>query len=282
MNSQDIKKDVEDAPTAESKTEPSNSAASPSSPDAAPPASSTVHSNSASGVVACQNCGSPLYGEHCYACGQPTRGLVRHFSSILGDILDTLFNIDGRIVRTLPALLFKPGFLSNEYFAGHRVRYVSPVRLFVFLCIGTFFAAKLATPSLHFDNDDGSGINIRSGERSAIAVDAGSEDGFDALTTASEVETQRRKALADIDKAFKEMSGVPAMGLLLGKARDEVNTAADQRLAELRATRPKGSPPETRNAAETASPSDGAESQGVIAGPGFPEKAPEFQFNDKP
>lgn len=121
---------------------------------------------------ACQNCGSPLYGEHCYACGQPTRGLVRHFSSIVGDIADTLFNIDGRIVRTLPALLFKPGFLSREYFDGHRVRYVSPVRLFVFLCIGTFFAAKLATPSLQFDTDGSGSITINSGASTVATFDS--------------------------------------------------------------------------------------------------------------
>lgn len=102
----------------------------------------------------CENCGSPLYGEHCYVCGQPTRGLVRHFSTIIGDAADSLFDIDSRLMRTLPALLLKPGFLSREYFDGHRVRYVSPVRLFIFLCIATFFAAKLATPS--FDFDDGS------------------------------------------------------------------------------------------------------------------------------
>ncbi len=110
--------------------------------------------------VDCANCGSPLYGEHCYACGQPTKGLVRHFSSIIGDALDTLFNVDGRLLRTLPALLLKPGFLSREYFDGHRVRYVSPVRLFVFLCIATFFAAKLASASLDLGDGDRSFATI--------------------------------------------------------------------------------------------------------------------------
>ncbi len=49
----------------------------------------------------CENCGAPLYGEHCHACGQPTKGLVRHFSSVLGDFFDTVFNIDSRVLRTL-------------------------------------------------------------------------------------------------------------------------------------------------------------------------------------
>ena len=94
-------------------------------------------------VPACQNCGMPLLGPHCYKCGQPVNGLVRHFSSILGDFADSVLNIDARVFRTLGPLLFKPGYLSREYFAGRRVRYVSPVRLFVFLSIVTFFVAQL-------------------------------------------------------------------------------------------------------------------------------------------
>ncbi len=92
---------------------------------------------------ACQNCGTPLLGPHCYKCGQPVNGLVRHFSSILGDFADSVLNIDARVFRTLWPLLARPGYLTREYFAGHRVRYVSPVRLFVFLSIATFFIAQL-------------------------------------------------------------------------------------------------------------------------------------------
>ncbi len=92
---------------------------------------------------ACQNCGTPLLGPHCYKCGQPVNGLVRHFSSIMGDFADSVLNIDARVFRTLWPLLARPGYLTREYFAGHRVRYVSPVRLFVFLSIATFFIAQL-------------------------------------------------------------------------------------------------------------------------------------------
>ena len=70
----------------------------------------------------CANCGSELFGPHCYACGQPVKGMVRQLSSILADIGDTILNIDSRIFRTLWPLLTKPGFLTNEYLAGRRVR----------------------------------------------------------------------------------------------------------------------------------------------------------------
>lgn len=112
---------------------------------------------------ACENCGAELLGDHCYACGQPVKGLVRHFSSILGDFADSVFTLDTRLPRTLWPLFARPAFLTCEYFAGRRVRYVSPVRLFVFLTIVTFFIAQL---TVSFGDDD---INIGSGNNGDIA-----------------------------------------------------------------------------------------------------------------
>lgn len=90
----------------------------------------------------CANCAAPLHGPYCYACGQPEKGLIRHLSGVLADTLDTVLNIDSRVFRSFWPLLARPGFLTIEYFAGRRVRYVTPVRLFFFLCIIAFFAAQ--------------------------------------------------------------------------------------------------------------------------------------------
>ncbi len=49
--------------------------------------------------------------------------------------------LDGRMGRTLFALLFRPGFLTREYLAGRRKRYVRPARLV--LAIVLFAAARL-------------------------------------------------------------------------------------------------------------------------------------------
>ncbi len=91
----------------------------------------------------CQNCGAPLYGRYCYACGQPVRGLVRHFGSILSDVADSVLNIDERIFRTLAPLYLRPGRLTLDYFAGRRARYVTPFRLVFFLAIIAFFTIQL-------------------------------------------------------------------------------------------------------------------------------------------
>lgn len=96
-----------------------------------------------------------MLGDHCWQCGQPVKGLVRQFSTIIGDFLDSVFDLDARVPRTLGPLLLRPGYLSLQYFEGHRVRYVSPVRLFVFLCIASFFILKLSfDPQTEFKKDD--------------------------------------------------------------------------------------------------------------------------------
>lgn len=91
----------------------------------------------------CANCGAPLYGKYCYACGQPTHGLVRHFGSVLADVTDSVFNIDERVFKTLLPLYLRPGKLTLDYFAGKRARYVTPFRLVFFLAIVAFFAVQL-------------------------------------------------------------------------------------------------------------------------------------------
>lgn len=58
----------------------------------------------------CGNCGAQMLGEHCYRCGQPVKGLVRHFGSILGGFLDSVFDFDSRTLRTLGPLFYWPGF----------------------------------------------------------------------------------------------------------------------------------------------------------------------------
>src|SRR5579864_39986 len=80
----------------------------------------------------CASCGRPLAGRFCSDCGEEEldfRNLtVRHF---LTSSLHEIFELDGKIWRTMRALLFHPGFLATEYFAGRRRRYINPFRLLI-------------------------------------------------------------------------------------------------------------------------------------------------------
>ncbi len=155
-----------------------------------------------------------MLGDHCYRCGQPVKGLVRHFGSILGDFLDSVFDFDSRTVRTLGPLFYRPGYLSNEYVAGRRVRYVSPVRLFVFLCIVSFFVLKVwVDPAL---ND-------------AVQFDG---DGFAKLTTVAEVEKLRDHLLAEMQREQAKLVDSPGqVGIEIGM--DSVRDSAQRRIDEL-------------------------------------------------
>ena len=162
----------------------------------------------------CGNCGAELLGPHCHACGQPTKGLVRHFSSIVGDFFDSVFDLDSRLLRTLWPLFGRPGFLSREYFAGHRVRFVSPVRLFVFLIILAFFLAQLSF--------DWSGAQIMS--------DGGM---YREATSVEEVERLRDEALREIEEAREANSDVPGVSGGLAGAEAGIRAGAAQRIREL-------------------------------------------------
>ena len=131
----------------------------------------------------CANCGAPLLGEHCYACGQPVKGMIRQLSSILADFADTVLNIDSRIFRTILPLYVRPGYLTTEYFAGRRVRYVTPFRLYFFLSIAAFFLVQFAVGDANII-----GINL-TGEGDAIST----------APTRAEVEKQRDAAIARIN-----------------------------------------------------------------------------------
>jgi hypothetical protein len=170
-------------------------------------------------VRRCENCGSPLYGEHCFACGQPTKGLVRHFSSILGDFFDTVFNIDSRVLRTIGPLLVRPGYLSLEYFAGRRVRYVTPMRLFLFLSLVAFFAVQ---GSIDYGEEGGTG-------KGGIHVGAKRNDDIDKANTVAEVDKVRDAALAELRQARKEVENVPAGAVGIDIAIDQVKEAAERR-----------------------------------------------------
>lgn len=100
----------------------------PSVPDAAP----------APPAVLCRNCGAAAPGTYCPNCGQETSLALPTVRAMLREAAGRYVAFDGRMWRTLVALLFRPGFLTREYFAGRRRRYIRPARLFLVLSIGLF------------------------------------------------------------------------------------------------------------------------------------------------
>jgi len=89
----------------------------------------------------CQNCGYKDSGNFCSNCGQSFTELNRPLKDILAEVGD-IVNLDSRIFRSIPPFLFKPGFLTREYLAGKRKKYMSPFRLYLLLSLLFFFLAQ--------------------------------------------------------------------------------------------------------------------------------------------
>ena len=225
-------------------------AESESAPSSTPPTAAPA-APSAGPARRCENCGAPLMGEHCFSCGQPTKGLVRHFSSILGDFFDTVFNIDSRVLRTLGPLLARPGWLTLEYFAGRRVRYVTPMRLFLFLSLLAFFA-------IHARIEVGDGT-VTVGPQGEMVTARSSS--IEEATTVAAVEAARAEAFRELDQSIANLRGVAgaAAGVTaMEKAKETIAESAAARIAWIRAAdaaRAKGAPapPEPANASKRGS-----------------------------
>ncbi len=112
-------------------------------------------------AAACHNCGAALHGRYCAACGQEALPLAPTLRHVVGDVAQELSDFDSRIFRSIQKLFLAPGFLTREYLAGRRVRWVSPLRLYL-----TFSVAYFALVSL----TAGAGVTVRVTQNGAPAT----------------------------------------------------------------------------------------------------------------
>jgi len=150
----------------------------------------------------CANCGAVLQGEFCHACGQSVRSVLRPVHGMIEDTLDLVANWDGRVVHTLPPLLLRPGFLTLEYFAGRRVRYLAPFRTMFLLCLAAFFLLPMVLDTGATDTP------------MKVTVTGAS---FQDAKTPAEVDRLLKKAL----KQFTPTQQIPVVGSLAAQQLDQ-------------------------------------------------------------
>ena len=91
----------------------------------------------------CLNCGTNVEHKFCPQCGQENLELKDNFFHLAFETVGDFFHYDSKFFNSIRPLFIKPGFLTQEYREGRRVRYIQPLRLFFFATILMVIVAGL-------------------------------------------------------------------------------------------------------------------------------------------
>lgn len=92
----------------------------------------------------CANCETPLIGTYCHGCGQLAEDFHKSVWKLGREALESFFHLDGRLARTVPRLLWRPGRLTRDYIDGKRAFQVPPLRMFLVVLLLTFVVGQWA------------------------------------------------------------------------------------------------------------------------------------------
>jgi hypothetical protein len=101
----------------------------------------------------CPNCRAELIGQYCHRCGEQrvdrARLSLKHF---IGNSIHELIDLEhSKLWKTFYALLFKPGFLTNEYLAGRKSRYLTPLKVCLIVFGLSLFLYSIYKPVAVYD-----------------------------------------------------------------------------------------------------------------------------------
>ena len=146
----------------------------------------------------CRNCGAIANLHYCPECGQETRDVLPTLREFMREAMGRLVAFDGRLWRTLHALLLRPGFLTKAYLAGKRRSYVRPARLLLVMSLLLFAVIRFEVGSIDPADaliiDSADTVKDKDGGKAA----AGKSDGSNKATAA----TRGTKRAAGTEKAM--------------------------------------------------------------------------------
>ncbi len=95
----------------------------------------------------CPDCGLVGQGYYCTQCGEELQVAIPTVGQYLKELINEFIAFDSKLLRTIPLLLFKPGYLTQEYVAGRRRRYLLPSRVYLLFAFLTFFLLSFVVNS---------------------------------------------------------------------------------------------------------------------------------------
>jgi hypothetical protein len=117
----------------------------------------------------CANCDHRLspWDKFCSQCGQDTLNHPPSLWEFLHEWVLHYLAFEGKLWKSLWALLARPGFLTMEYLAGRKQRYVLPLRLVLTLGLLFFIVVKLS-PAL---NNEFAAVEKKIAEDGVVVVE---------------------------------------------------------------------------------------------------------------
>lgn len=101
----------------------------------------------------CLNCGTQVAGRYCQNCGQENIVPRQNFWGLTKHFIYDIFHFDGKFFETLKFLFFRPGFVPKEYVQGKRMRYLDPIRMYLFTS-AVFFLVFIPLSTMDQIGDD--------------------------------------------------------------------------------------------------------------------------------
>jgi hypothetical protein len=93
----------------------------------------------------CLNCGLALDTNYCPDCGQHNTSHNHGLGQFIQEFLEEFIRFDSKLIRTILPLVTKPGFLTQEWIAGKRIRYITPLKLYISLSAICFLAISIGS-----------------------------------------------------------------------------------------------------------------------------------------
>lgn len=113
----------------------------------------------------CLNCGTAFTGDYCPCCGQKaSTGRITVKRSVQR-LLAAMASLDGRFLKTMGNLFWRPGHLVRDYITGKRAMYVHPVSLLsalVAIYIFLIFAFGMEAGKVEIVSEDIISENVHS------------------------------------------------------------------------------------------------------------------------
>ncbi|HEX2165604.1 MAG TPA: DUF3667 domain-containing protein [Longimicrobiales bacterium] len=166
----------------------------------------------------CLNCGDATPGRYCPSCGQRKAEVLVSVRALVADVLEDQLVLNRALPRTLGALLFHPGLLTEEYVRGRIVRYIAPFRLYLVSSVVFFLLLSFVGLDFMDVNADVTPDADAAIDSASVAIDSATsalrlqQDLLAEMDTAAMPEAARaavREQMAELVENFEARPDVP-------------------------------------------------------------------------